>query len=70
MRRIGAFMSDDEVAGFSAKVDIAGLRAYWDAVGQQTEVVASTLRMGQPLDAARQPPQSWNPLGLRVASVK
>ena len=55
LRRIGTFMSDDEVAGFSAKVDIAGLCAYWDAVGQQTEVVASTLPpevWDQPLDAA------------------
>jgi len=55
LRRIGTFMSDDEVAGFPAQVDIAGLRAYWDAVGQQTEVVASTLppqACDQPLDAA------------------
>src|ERR1051326_4677395 len=55
LRRIGTFMSDDEVAGFSEQVDIAGLRAYWDAVGQQTEAVASTLPAqvwDQPLDAA------------------
>jgi hypothetical protein len=55
LRRIGTFMSDDEVAGFSEQVDIAGLRAYWDAVGRQTEVVASTLPpevWDQPLDAA------------------
>lgn len=42
-------MSDDEVGGFCDQVDIAGLRAYWDAVGQQTEVVASTL-----------PPEVWD----------
>jgi hypothetical protein len=55
LRRIGTFMSDDEVAGFSEQMDIAGLRAYWDAVGRQTEVVASTLPpevWDQPLDAA------------------
>ena len=43
LRRIGTFMSDDEVGGFCEQVDIAGLRAYWDAVGEQTEAVASTL---------------------------
>lgn len=36
-------MTSDEVSAFSAVADVAAIRAYWDAVGQQTR---ATIRNG------------------------
>ena len=40
---IGTGMTDDEVSDFSARVDIAGLRAYRAAVGRRTREVVQAL---------------------------
>ena len=52
-RDIGTAMLDDEVAGFSERVDIAALRAYRQAVGRRTREVVATLRrekLNTPID--------------------
>lgn len=43
-RDVGTGMTTQECADFNAQVDIAGLRAYWSAVGQRTRQVAGLLR--------------------------
>jgi hypothetical protein len=42
-RDVGTGMSLEECADFNTQVDLAGLRAYWDAVGQRTRRVAAVL---------------------------
>jgi hypothetical protein len=41
---IGTGMTDDEVTEFSARVDVAAVRAYRDAVGRRTQEVVRALR--------------------------
>jgi len=45
VRVYGTGMSDDEVAEFSAVVDLKALRAYYDAVGRQSVGVISSVRL-------------------------
>jgi hypothetical protein len=55
LRRIGTFMSEDEVSGFSEQVVLGALRAYWAAVGERTAAVAAGLPAavwGEALDPA------------------
>src|SRR5262249_49769208 len=40
----GTGMTDAEVDAFSARVDLAALRGYWDAVTRRTLAVAEALR--------------------------
>ena len=49
-RDVGTGMSDAEVDDFSARVDLEGLRGYWDAVCRRTPDVVASLR-GADLDA-------------------
>jgi hypothetical protein len=49
-RDVGTGMTDAEVDALSARVDLAALRAYWEAITRRTLDVAQTLR-GQELDA-------------------
>ena len=49
-RDVGTGMSDGEVDALSARVDLAALRGYWDALTRRTLGVVETLR-GQDLDA-------------------
>jgi len=49
-RDVGTGMSDAEVDEFSARVDLAALRGYWDAVTRRTPEVVASLR-GADLDA-------------------
>ncbi len=48
-RDVGTGMSDAEVNDLSAKIDLAALRGYWDAVSARTLAVVETLR-GAALD--------------------
>jgi hypothetical protein len=48
-RDIGTGMTDDEVADFTARVDVAAVRAYRSAVGRRTREVVDLLR-----------PEMWN----------
>jgi hypothetical protein len=50
-RDVGTGMSDAEVDDLSARVDLAALRGYWEAVTRRTLEVAETLR-GVDLEAA------------------
>jgi len=43
-RDVGTGMTDAEVDAFSARVDLAALRGYWDAVTRRTLAVAEALR--------------------------
>ncbi len=43
-RDVGTGMSDAEVDEFSARVDLAALRGYWDAVARRTPEVVASLR--------------------------
>jgi len=45
-RDVGTGMSDAEVDEFSARVDLAALRDYWDAVTRRTPEVVASLRGG------------------------
>jgi hypothetical protein len=47
---VGTAMTDAEVSEFSARMDIAALRAYHAAVGQRTQEIARDLRL-EDLDA-------------------
>ena len=38
-RELGSGMTSDEVTAFSEQADVNALRAYWNAVGQQTEAI-------------------------------
>jgi hypothetical protein len=49
-RDVGTGMTDAEVDALSVRVDLAALRAYWEALTQRTLAVAETLR-GQDLGA-------------------
>lgn len=49
-RDVGTGMTDTEVDALSARVDLAALRAYWEALTRRTLEVVETLR-GQDLDA-------------------
>lgn len=55
-RDVGTGMTDAEVDDLSARVDLKGLRGYWDAVTARTKEIVSTLRAGDldaPVDGAR-----------------
>jgi len=43
-RDVGTGMTDAEVDDFSARVDLDGLRGYWDAVTRRTPEVVASLR--------------------------
>jgi DinB superfamily len=43
-RDVGTGMTDAEVDDFSARVDLGGLRGYWDAVSRRTPEVVGSLR--------------------------
>ncbi len=43
-RDVGTAMTDEEVSGLSARIDIGGLRDYWQAVGERTVAVVRELR--------------------------
>jgi hypothetical protein len=43
-RDVGTGMSDAEVDAFSTRVDLDGLRGYWDAVTRRTPEVVASLR--------------------------
>jgi hypothetical protein len=43
-RDVGTGMSDAEVDEFSARVDLAALRGYWDAIARRTPEVVASLR--------------------------
>jgi hypothetical protein len=47
LRHKGTAMTSDEVDELSARVDVAALRAYWDAVGANTRSVVSALAPGR-----------------------
>jgi hypothetical protein len=47
LRHKGTAMTSDEVDELSARVDVAALRAYWEAVGANTCSVVSALAAGQ-----------------------
>ena len=47
-RRVGTAMTAEECAVFNRTVDVAGLRAYWEAVGQRSRMVLRSL-----------PPDAW-----------
>jgi hypothetical protein len=49
-RDVGTGMTDAEVDALSARVDLAALRGYWDALTRRTLQVVASLR-GQDLDA-------------------
>jgi uncharacterized damage-inducible protein DinB len=44
IRDVGTGMADEEVSDFSARVDIAALRAYYETVGRRTVEVVKSLR--------------------------
>lgn len=50
-RDVGTGMSDAEVDDLGARIDVAALRGYWEAVNRRTLAVAETLR-GVDLEAA------------------
>jgi len=50
-RDVGTGMTDAEVDELSARIDLAGLRGYWDAVTARTLAVVETFR-GTDLDVA------------------
>lgn len=55
-RDIGTGMTSAEVDELSARVDVAALLGYWDAVGARTDEVVSHLRaedLSRPIDRAR-----------------
>jgi hypothetical protein len=47
LRHRGTAMTSDEVDELSARVDVAALRAYWDAVGANTRRMVSALAAGR-----------------------
>lgn len=49
-RDVGTGMTDAEVDGLSASIDLQGLKGYWEAVGARTLEVVETLR-GSDLEA-------------------
>src|SRR4051794_982203 len=56
LRDIGTGMADDEVAGFSERIDVSALLAYPAAVGRRTlDVLAGldAMSLARPLDAAQ-----------------
>src|SRR5262245_40583992 len=55
-RDAGTAMTFEEAAALSAQIELTELRAYWDAVGQRTRVVAMTVDpqlLDAPVDADR-----------------
>jgi hypothetical protein len=55
-RDIGTGMTSDEVADLSERIDVAALRAYWDALYRRTRAILSDLPAGalsEPVDRAR-----------------
>ena len=53
-RDVGTGMTDDEVADLSARLNLDGLRSYWDAVGERTVSVVQALSPEQ-LDEINEP---------------
>ncbi len=55
-RDVGTGMTREECTAFNESVDLAGLRAYWEAVGNRVREVARSVSAGdlsKPVDTAR-----------------
>jgi hypothetical protein len=55
-RDVGTGMTREECTAFNQSIDVAAVRAYWDAVGEAVRVVARSIpveHLGMPVDVAR-----------------